>query len=313
MHPRVKNYLIILLAFSTATGGVIAWQQTQRLNNLRASLLTARPAPAARAIAAAKSSDDSPKPAAAAQAKPADEVASAADNAAPPRQPRNTRPNLTAMLANPEFAKAWNLQQRAQLDNRFAGLFKQLNLSPDQLDKLKGLLVERQTTAMDVYAAAREKGVNPGQNREEIQKMVSDSQAEVDQSIRTTLGDTAYQQYQNYQNTQPQRTVVSQLDQRLSYSASPLTTAQTEFLVQALASTSPTATTGGGPDQLPAPGGPFGRSGANVPITDAVIQQAQGVLTPSQLDALRQLQAEQQAQLKLGQLFRAQQQQQRGK
>jgi hypothetical protein len=310
VHPRVKNYLIILLAFSTVSSGIIAWRQTQRLNTLRASLPAPRPVPAARAIAASKSSDDTPKPPAAAQAKPAAETA-AADNAPPPRQPRNNRPNLAAMLANPEFAKAWNLQQRAQLDNRFAGLFKQLNLSPEQLDKFKDLLVERQSTAMDVYAAAREKGVNPGQNREEIQKMVTDAQGEVDQSIRTTLGDTVYQQYQNYQNTQSQRTVVSQLDQRLSYSATPLTTAQSEFLVQALASATPT-TAGAAPDQLPVPGGPFGRNNVNVPITDAVIRQAQGVLTPTQLDALRQLQAEQQAQLKLSQLFRAQQQQPRG-
>ena len=300
MHPRANNYLIILLAFATATAGTIAWQQHQQLKSLQADLLTAR-------HPSHKSTTPKPpapidSPAAASAPKPADEAAAPADAAAANTR-RNNRPNFTALMNNPEVVKTWNLQQRGQLDGRFAALFKQLNLSPVQLENLKNLLVERQSTAMEIFATARDKGLDPNANRTEIQKLVADSQSEVDQSIKAALGDTGYQQYQNYQNTQAQRAVVSQIDQRLSYSATPLTSSQSQFLVQALSTpTTGTATVdqnGGSPG-----GSPWGGNRGGVTITDTVIQQAQNVLMPDQVAALKQIQAEQQAQQKLGQLMR---------
>jgi len=305
VNSRAKNYLIILLAFATATAGTIAWQENQRLKTLQAELLAAKSAAVPRKVAVARIPISSSNVADAKSA--ADPGADPADATTTPqaRQQRNNRPNLTALMANPEFAKAWNIEQRAQLDNRFAGLFKQLNLSPSQLEAFKNLLVDRQSSAMDVMATAREQGLDPRTDREAIGKLVASAQADVDQSIKAALGDTAYQQYQNYSTTQPQRAVVSQLEQRLSYSTTPLTSAQSAFLVQALTSapatdTAATGQTGGG-------GGGFGGRGGNAtgtPITDAVIQQAQSVLTPDQVTALKDLQAQQQAQQKIGQMFR---------
>jgi len=305
VQSRAKNYLIILLAFATATAGTIAWRQTQRLNTLQAQLLAAKTPPAPKKVAAFKpalaTTGGETKPAADAAADPAD-----ANAPQQPRQQRNNRPNLATLMANPEFAKAWSIEQRAQLDNRFAALFKQLNLSPSQLEAFKNLLVDRQSSAMDVMATAREQGLDPRTDREAINKLVASAQADVDQSIKAALGETAYQQYQNYQSTQPQRAVVSQLEQRLSYSATPLTSDQSAFLVQALASTSTADTAATG--QAAGFGGGFGGRGGNAagtPITDAVIQQAQNVLTPDQVTALKDLQAQQQAQQKIGQMFRA--------
>ena len=304
MHPRAKNYLIILLAFATATAGTIAWQQHQQLKALQSDLLTARRVPA-RKITAPKPPVTGDTATVAAAPKPADEEAAPPADAAAPARPQrnNNRGNFTALMNNPEAVKAWNLQQRSQLDGRFAALFKQLNLSPVQLENFKNLLVDRQSTAMEIYATARDKGLDPNANRDEIRKLVTESQGEVDQSIKAALGETGYQQYQNYENTQAQRAVVSQLDQRLSYSATPLTSSQSQFLVQAL-SVPATGTTavdqnGGGTG-----GSPWGGNRGGVTITDAVIKQAQNVLVPDQVAALKQIQAEQQAQQKLGQLLR---------
>ncbi len=304
MNPRFKNYLIILLAFATATAGALAWRQNQQLKTLQAELLATNSKPVRKAVVAKSSAGATPDKTA---AKPADDAAAAGPDdatAAPARQQRNNRPNLTALMANPEFAKAWSIEQRAQLDNRYAGLFKQLNLSPTQLDALKNLLVDRQSSAMDVMATAREQGLDPRTDREAINKLITSAQSDVDQSIKATLGDTAYQQYQNYSATQSQRAVVSQLETRLSYSATPLTSAQSDFLVQALAT--PTTTNSAAVAPQGFGGGGFGGRGGNAaPITDAVIQQAQNVLTPDQVSALKDLQAQQQAQQKIGQLFRA--------
>src|SRR4051812_32869569 len=59
-----------------------------------------------------------------------------------------------ALLANPEMQKLMAVQQKGALDSRYSSLFKQLNLSPADLEKFKNLLVEKQSAAMDVMAAA---------------------------------------------------------------------------------------------------------------------------------------------------------------
>jgi len=295
VHPRAKNYLIILLAFSTATAGTLAWRQAQKIRQLQASLIATSAAPAPHKPAV-HWSDAVTATKAKTTAEPDEPADDTADNAQPARQRRNNRPNFTALMANPAFAKAWNTEQRARIDARYAALFKKLNLSPEQQTALANLLLERQNSARDVFAAAREQGLNPGQNRDDLRKMVTDAQAEVDQNIKTTLGDTAYQQYQNYENTQSQRAIVSQLNQTLSALATPLTTAQSDFLVQALSTPAATA------QSSAQGGGPWGRGGTT--ITDAVIEQAQNVLSPAQVDALRQLQTQQQAQQTIRQMMR---------
>jgi hypothetical protein len=124
------------------------------------------------------------------------------------------------------------------------------------------------------------------------------------------LGDTDYSAYQNYQSTLPQRGVVNQLQQSLSYTASPLTEAQADQLVQILAQNQPpgsagagqnvtvsrvVAGVGGGPEiaSYVGPGGGFG----GAPITDAAVAAARPVLNDSQIAALEQLQ-QQQAQMR---------------
>lgn len=299
VSSKAKNYLIVLLAASTVSAGLLAWNQNRRLTALEADLLKAS-ASAAKVKAKPAPVSDTSAPAAATAlvetAAPAtEEPAAPANN----RQRNNNRPNFGALMANPEFAKAVSIQQRAALDNRYAALFKQLNLSPDQLEKFKSLLLERQNARMDVMTAARENGLNPRESRDEINKLVTQAQAEVDANIKNTLGEGVYSQYQNYDSTQSQRAVVSQLDQRLSYSSTPLNSTQTSFLVNALAAS---GTTESG-DQGGGPGG-WGGGTRGAAITDAVIQQAQSVLTPDQVAALKQLQAEQKAQQQIRELIR---------
>jgi hypothetical protein len=153
--------------------------------------------------------------------------------------------NLMAVMERPEVQKLMAIQQKGQLDSRYASLFKSLNLSPEQLDKFKTLLVEKQSAMQDVMAAARAQGIDPREDPEGFRKMIRDTQAEVDNSIKEVVGEAGYAQYQNYQQTMPQRSVVNQLQQSLSYTNAPLTDAQAEQLVQILAQTSPKNGQGG--------------------------------------------------------------------
>lgn len=218
------------------------------------------------------------------------------------------------LLENPDFQKLAAVQQRGALDARYAALFKNLNLTPAQLDQFKNLLVEKRTAVADVMAAARDQGLNGRENRDELRALVQNAQAEVDANIRSVLGDTGYQQYQQFEQTQAQRNVVGQLEQRLSYSGQPLTSVQSEALVQVLSTNAADQKNNSRAPDIRTPAGRIGFGGSGgAPITDQAVAQAATVLSTAQVQALQQIQQEQQAQAALAQLVREQMGKNRGK
>ncbi len=174
---------------------------------------------------------------------------------------------IRELMNKPEVQAMLNLQQKAAVEARYAALFKNLNLPPEQIEKLKTLLAERSTTVQDVMAAAAEQGVNPRDNPAALRKMIADAQNEINKGIKATIGDAGFAQLTSYEQTLPQRNLVNDLQQRLSYTNTPLTTAQAEQLVNILASTAPQrspANAASGPTPaMPPPGarGPGGPGG----------------------------------------------------
>jgi len=309
-----KNYVLLFLLLTTLAGAAIAWQQYQELISLRAAAMDndERARWQKRLWAAEKQRADL-EAQLATQRK--SQTHDEADAITPERGlggRANGRANFMAMMDRPEIQRLMALQQKAGLDSRYAGLFKALALTPEQLEKFKNLLVEKRTAMMDVMSAAREQGINPRTDPDAFQKLVADSQTEIDANIRSTLGDTDFAQYQSYEQTLPQRNTVSQLEQRLSYSSTPLTDAQSAQMVQIMAANAPPPRTGanGAPAPLTALGAgmaaTLGNGGPGGRVTDADINQASGVLAAPQIDALKQIQQEQQAQAQLNAAMRAQ-------
>lgn len=232
-------------------------------------------------------------------------------------RPPLDRDRFVTFMNSPEMQHLLAIQQKAGLDGNYAALFKKLNLSPAELDKFKSLLVEKQSAVMDVMAAARSQGLTGRDDRDEIRRLVQDTQAEIDGNIRTTLGEAAYAQYKNYEVTLPQRGVVSQLAQRLSYSTTTLNETQAEQLVQVLAANAAPANSAGNRPNAAAPlvqafagNARFTQATALIGataarITDTAVTQAQTVLAPQQIAALQSLQQEQQAAAQLLQQMRA--------
>jgi hypothetical protein len=300
--------LVIFLGLTTATSVFYAYQQQKSLQAARLvaeSLereradLRERLRRAERETFAASTATEAATNGATVQAnrpegEPAMELPSPAEIAA------SGLGRLPQLLENPEAQRLMAMQQRSALDQRYGALFRYLNLPPAQLERLKDLLVERQTAAMDVLAAARSQGLNNRENRGEIRSLLEAAQSEVDDGIRALLGESDYQRYQYYNSTQPQRAAVGRLEQRLSYSPLPLTSTQSEQLVQLLAN-QPSSNSSRVPAR-PGLAGMFG--GQAAVISDEAVTQAATILSPVQLEALRQLQAEQQAQARLGQLVR---------
>lgn len=308
-----QNALIVVLALSTAVTGVVAWQNHRRTVELEAlssadrtqiaELQTALRTHAARTASAPSAPAAPSEPAVAADDAGTAPAAPAESPDNPPLGERGRRNGLNRwneMLGNPEFARAFALQQRGRLDARYGDLFKRLNLPPAQLERLKDLLTDRQTVWADVMAAAREAGLNGRENRDELRQLAQQAQAEIDAHITATIGPDGFAQLQQFERTQPQRAAVNQLEQRLSYTGTPLQPAQADQLIAIL---SETAAAGGTPGATAVQAPPH-RPGTNGLITDAALLRAQGVLAPAQIEALRDLQAEQQAQRAMGDLLR---------
>jgi len=258
-------------------------------------------------------------PAAGARGTARDSAGTTAVRGAGP-DPRREVAQMIAMrelVAKPEVQALISREQRSNVDIRYAALFKALNLPPDQTEKLKALLVERLATAQDVFTAAFDQGVNPRENADDLRKLMTEAQNDINRSIRSAIGDQGFAQLSSYEQTLPQRAVVTELQVRLSGTDAPLTTAQAEQLVQILAANSaPTPATADRPAPPPGPprgpdfgailGGGPGAPGAAAPpvsITPAAVAQAQTVLSPVQVGALQQLQQQQQSQQQLRQMF----------
>ena len=191
------------------------------------------------------------------------------------------------MMNDPEAQALMALQQKGQISSRYAPVLRSLHLSPDQIAQFKALLLEKQTVRNDVLLSATQQGINPLQNPKELRDLEASAQAEIDTKIKTVLGDDAYAQFQNFQQTQGQRNVVNQLRDSLSYTATPLTKEQGDQLIPILAQTGP-----------PRPANPD-RTATNATVTDATVIQAQTVLTPPQVEALKEIQQQQAAGEKL--------------
>ena len=164
MSPA-KNLALIILALATIGGAVLAWKQQMELQTLRAAALGGgdREELERRALTAEKRARSLEDALAAAQGKLNQATATAGAKVDPARQPDAANPaaNMRAMMSNaanmmsrPEMQRMMAMGAKAGLDARYAPLFKQLNLAPDKLEELKKLMVERQSVAADVFAAA---------------------------------------------------------------------------------------------------------------------------------------------------------------
>ncbi|MGI9133059.1 MAG: hypothetical protein ACR2I0_03815, partial [Rhodoferax sp.] len=243
------------------------------------------------------------------------------------------------LMAKPEVQALLSVQQKAAIDARYASLFKSMNLSPEQADKVKSLLADRQTTMLDVMAAAREQGIDPRTDRAGFQQLMANAQNEINSGLKAVLGDAGFNQLQIYEQTMPQRNLVNQLQQRLSYTDTPLSQAQADQLVQVLATNAPATaarTSGnganpagdqggrrgfgggmagdmggligavmGGGGIMGAVGGGPGGGNQTAAITPAAVSQASSILADPQVAALKQLQQQQQAQQQLQQIMRS--------
>ena len=318
-----KTWLIVVLALTTIGGAIVAWRQHGEITALRAAAMprderanfqkriwdlekTNRDL-AKKTVSQTEADTRQPKSATGLDSE------RGSDASAQRREANNAFTAIGKFMGNPEVVAMINLQQKGTIDSRYAALFKKLNLPPEQIEKLKTLLAERTASMQDIFAVAREQGVNLIENPAAMSKLVLAAHTEVDGSLRSLIGDAGFAQLRKFEQTLPQRGVIEDLQQRLSYTAAPLTPTQADQLIDILAGNPAQRTTGSARPSTATPfvdspvalaetmGLRFISPQAITPatITPAAIAQSQSVLSPPQLTALQQMQQQQQAQQQL--------------
>lgn len=132
--------------------GFVAWQQHQALQHLESDFHTHDESPSAVAerkdgvLLGGLRAEETGRLPVPVRAQIADRV-----NPVSSRQLEG----IVQMLDDPRFLQAVASHQRSMLDVRFGELFGRLELTDDELESLRELLIEKQNAAMDVLMVSR--------------------------------------------------------------------------------------------------------------------------------------------------------------
>lgn len=153
------------------------------------------------------------------------------------------------MMKDPAMRDFMKDQQKAVINQMYAGLFKEMKLTPDEREKLKSILIESQMK--NVELAQGMFGDGKTGVAVEVGQQITDATKQTEGEIKTLLGDERFGQYENYQKTMGERMQLDQFKTQLS-SEAPLSEEQTKQLLELMQSekaavpmTTPTPPTSG--------------------------------------------------------------------
>jgi hypothetical protein len=180
------------------------------------------------------------------------------------------------------------------LDLFYGPLFKNLHLAADKLDRFKDLLVELDLIYNDVHDALKIDGLNitpPGEPNPYSRDLNQVLRQPVVDKIKALLTDQEYVQFMDYNEDLVEWYHTNAVARVAESMGTPLTDEQANLLVVLLRQGEPKSTQPHWYEMYLATGiglPPPGSSG----ITASIIDKAKGILSPAQVDALRQVQEE---------------------
>jgi RNA polymerase sigma factor (sigma-70 family) len=171
-------------------------------------------------------------------------------------------------------------RRAANLDATYQALFRQLRLTPEQIERFKTVKLDGEEKSGDLFRrrTAEAKAIDPSIDRSGLQKVFDqtnlDNRAETLAILRDTFGDTIAQEIQRYESALPVRPMANELATSLFYSDAPLTADQAERLIDIMAHHSRTGS---------------GKVDVGAMNALAVLTDAEAVLSSAQMPAFRQL------------------------
>jgi hypothetical protein len=244
MEIRMKKLAAALavVALGLGVGALYLWQQLNDERGHSADLQAqinamdaAQKSSAAALTAPPAGTPPGNQPVAATAANAAPTPASApAKSAAPARTGSALATGAKELMSTPEGREMMRGQLRLMLPARYPDIAQELNLSPDQVDKLFDLLAKQQ-----VELSADSIDLLGGGNADpaavqQMQRKLQEKQQANEVEIQQLLGDK-YPQWQDYQGTLAARQQVSSLQSVLNAGGNGLSQAQSKSLTAALA------------------------------------------------------------------------------
>jgi len=126
---------------------------------------------------------------------------------------------------------SYKTSMKKYLDTAYSEIFKELNLSPEKLDKLKDLIVEYQMTFSDInfdsYSA------HTDEEKAALRKRAESTYSDNQSKLKDLLGNTDYQKYCDYHERSDARSTVNGFMDSLSTNEK-LTKDQEKTLIETL-------------------------------------------------------------------------------
>jgi hypothetical protein len=96
---------------------------------------------------------------------------------------------------------------RSYLDTQYADIFKELNLSPEKLEKLKDLLADQQVSSYNLYAEAQ--SASTDEEKAALQKQSDELSEKNKTELNDFLGNDDYEKYKTYTERSYERSIVT--------------------------------------------------------------------------------------------------------
>ena len=214
---------------------------------------------------------------------------------------------LAKMMEDPDTRKAIQEQQRMVLDQLYAPLVKQMQLSPDEAEHFKDLLSENMLKGAEKATSLF--GGTTSTNRAEMFSSLAEEQKSSDEQIKAFLGEDRYEQYKDYQLTVGERTQLNQFRQQTT-GENALTDQQAEQLLSFMKEEKQNMVSAGGlpgptPDAANLQAMFSGESAEKMfqsqeTVNQRVYDRAKSVLSPNQLASFGRFQTNQFQMMRMG-------------
>jgi hypothetical protein len=288
LGEKVMKTVVVILSIAlvgVGGGAIHLWRELDasrhRIDELQAQVEGLEAS--ARRVAAMPPVSAAPPPvgdaAAAKPAQPADRTAAlAAALAAATANSRENAEALRATMASPENQERARALFRSQLPVQYPDVGKALGLSPEEVERLFDMLAKQNAERSRAIS-----GNGPDTGAQALARQMAGEQAE----LASVLGDK-FDRWKEYNTQLPTRRQLKDLGAVLNASGAPLTDAQANSLIPALASVEK-ETTQQRMSQAPQQGGLAVLNRYTPEANQRLVDAAAPHLTPQQLEAYRQM------------------------
>jgi hypothetical protein len=327
-----KTTIILLLVASTLALGSLAffqYRQIQRLRTAEASPATGAPMAVVAAKEAPRETQKTPQtptartvsttPGKDADAPPPNALPPARANTLPDAGPLASGPTnespmsgIAKLLKNPGMKDMIRAQTKGQIDLMYGSLYKYLELPEADLETFKTLLLDKQMALVDSAMDMMNNAATP-EERKAATDRISEITAEYDAQIKAFLNDDAYDLFQSFEATQPERMQVTMFKGTLD-AADAITEEQEDKLIKAMHNQRTNfkfSLEGFGDNKIDDPSkltpeliAALSKDMAK--LQDQYTAQAASILTPGQLEQFKNNQEQQRAMQEMGMKMAAQ-------